>query len=84
MTANVIVWDIETIPDLRGYAPAKGLVGMPDDDVRTDMSEKFPTLIYHSIVCIGAVVARWQQDHWNAVAIGAPNRSWWLARTMIT
>ena len=32
MIANVIVWDIETVPDLRGFAAAKGLVGMADDE----------------------------------------------------
>jgi Type III restriction enzyme, res subunit len=49
MTSSVIVWDIETVPDLRGYAAAKGLVGRPDDEVRSEMGDKFPKLIYHSI-----------------------------------
>jgi hypothetical protein len=50
---NVIVWDIETIPDLRGYAAANGLVGKTDDEIRTAMGDKFPKHIYHSSVCIG-------------------------------
>ena len=58
MSASVIVWDMETVPDLRGFAAAKGLVGKPDDDVRAEMGDKFPKLIYHSIVCIGALVAQ--------------------------
>ena len=73
MTASVIVWDIETVPDLRGFAAAKGLVGKPDDEVRAEMGDKFPKLVYHSIVCIGAVVANWDQNHWQVLAIGAPN-----------
>jgi predicted PolB exonuclease-like 3'-5' exonuclease len=73
MKASVIVWDIETVPDLRGFAAAKGLVGMLDDDVRAEMGDKFPKLIYHSIVCIGALVAQWQEDHWEVSAVGAPN-----------
>jgi len=48
MTASVIVWDIETIPDLRGFAAAKGLAGKPEDEVRAEMGDKFPKLIYHS------------------------------------
>jgi len=28
---NVIVWDLETIPDLRGYAAANAHVGRTDD-----------------------------------------------------
>ena len=63
MSASVIVWDIETVPDLRGFAAAKGLVGKRDDEVRAEMGDKFPKLLYHSIVCIGAVVANWDQNH---------------------
>jgi predicted PolB exonuclease-like 3'-5' exonuclease len=73
MTAGVIVWDIETIPDLRGFAAAKGLVGEREDEVRAEMGEKFPKLIYHSIVCIGALVAERREDHWEVSAVGAPN-----------
>jgi len=73
MTAGVIVWDIETIPDLRGFAAAKGLVGKRDDEVRAEMGEKFPKLIYHSIVCIGALVAERREEHWEVSAVGAPN-----------
>ena len=39
---SVIVWDLETVPDLNGYATAKGLIGLADDQVRDDMGEKFP------------------------------------------
>jgi predicted PolB exonuclease-like 3'-5' exonuclease len=37
MPASVIVWDIETVPDLRGFAAANGLTGKPDDEVRAEM-----------------------------------------------
>ena len=73
MTASVIVWDIETVPDLRGFAAAKGLLGKPDDEVRAEMGDKFPKLIYHSIVCIGALVAQRREEHWEVSAVGAPN-----------
>lgn len=46
MTTSVIVWDIETVPDLRGFAAAKGLVGKPDDEVRAEMGDKFPKVVY--------------------------------------
>jgi hypothetical protein len=36
--ANVIVWDLETIPDLRGYAAANGLVGKTDEEIRAAMA----------------------------------------------
>jgi len=31
---NVIVWDLETVPDLRGFAAANALDGKTDDEVR--------------------------------------------------
>jgi predicted PolB exonuclease-like 3'-5' exonuclease len=73
MPASVIVWDIETVPDLRGFAAANGLIGKLDDEVRAEMGEKFPKLIYHSIVCIGALVAQRQEEQWSISALGAPH-----------
>ena len=35
---SVIVWDLETIPDLRGYAAANGLVGKTDEEIRAAMA----------------------------------------------
>jgi predicted PolB exonuclease-like 3'-5' exonuclease len=73
MPASVIVWDVETVPDLCGFAAAKGLIEKPDDEVRAEMGDRFPKLIYHSIVCIGALVAQRQEDSWTVSAVGAPN-----------
>ena len=73
MPSSVIVWDIETVPDLRGFAAANGMIGKSDDEVRAEMGEKFPKLIYHSIVSIGALVAQRRDDHWAVLALGAPN-----------
>jgi predicted PolB exonuclease-like 3'-5' exonuclease len=57
MGNNVVVWDLETVPDLAGYAAANGLVGRSDAEIREAMGDGFPKLMYHSIVCIGALVA---------------------------
>jgi 3'-5' exonuclease len=65
MNGTVIVWDLETVPDLRGFAAANDLVGKTDDEVREAIGDKFPKHIYHSIVCIGALVAHREGDHWN-------------------
>ena len=32
MGTSVIVWDIETIPDIKGFAAANGLAGAERDD----------------------------------------------------
>jgi hypothetical protein len=39
---HVLVWDIETIPDISGFAAANGLDGKSDDEVPTEMGDKFP------------------------------------------
>jgi 3'-5' exonuclease len=50
MSPNVIVWDLETVPDLGGFAAANDLVGKSDVEVREAIGDKFPKHIYHSIV----------------------------------
>jgi predicted PolB exonuclease-like 3'-5' exonuclease len=70
---HVLVWDIETVPDLRGYAAANGLDGKSDDEVRAAIGDKFPKHIYHSIICIGALIAHHDGDHWVVDALGAPH-----------
>jgi predicted PolB exonuclease-like 3'-5' exonuclease len=71
--SNVIVWDIETVPDLQGFAAANGFGGRSDDEIRAELGDKFPKHIYHSIICIGALVARWRDDRWAVDALGAPH-----------
>jgi 3'-5' exonuclease len=70
---NVIVWDIETIPDLRGFAAANGLIGKNDDVLIEALGDKFPKHIYHSIICIGALVAHREQGGYAVDALGAPH-----------
>lgn len=73
MNASVIVWDLETIPDLRGFAAAQGLDGKSDEEIRAVLGDKFPKHIYHAIVCIGALVAHQEDGHWLVDAVGAPH-----------
>jgi predicted PolB exonuclease-like 3'-5' exonuclease len=70
---SVTVWDLETIPDLRGFAAANDLDGKSDDEIREAMGDKFPKHIYHSIACIGALIAHRNNDHWVVDALGAPH-----------
>jgi 3'-5' exonuclease len=63
--ASIIVWDIETVPDLKGFAA--------DEEIRAAMGDKFPKHIYHSIICIGALVAHREDGPWKVSAIGAPH-----------
>jgi 3'-5' exonuclease len=73
MQPSVIVWDLETVPDLGGFAAANDLVGKSDAEVREAIGDKFPKHIYHSIVCIGALIEHREADHWAVDAVGAPH-----------
>jgi hypothetical protein len=39
MNANLIVWDLETVPDIGGFAAANDLVGRSDVEVREAIGE---------------------------------------------
>jgi predicted PolB exonuclease-like 3'-5' exonuclease len=73
MKPSIIVWDLETVPDLGGFAAAHDLVGKSDVEVREAIGDKFPKHIYHSIVCIGALIAHRESDYWAVDAVGAPH-----------
>ena len=73
MPNTVLVWDLETIPDLEGYARANALVDKSPDEIRGAMGEDFPKHIYHSIVCIGALLAEKSGNGWSITAVGAPS-----------
>src|SRR5260370_22065949 len=68
-----MVWDLETIPDLEGYARANNLIGRSPEEVRTAMGDDFPKLIYHSIICIGALVASRTANGYEVQVVGAPH-----------
>jgi 3'-5' exonuclease len=61
------------VPDLKGFAAAHGHDGKTDDEIRAELGEKFPKHIYHSIICIGALIAHKEAEHWVVDALGAPH-----------
>jgi predicted PolB exonuclease-like 3'-5' exonuclease len=70
---SVIVWDLETVPDL---AAASRMLDMPsatEAEVRQALGEGFPKHPLHKIVCIGALVASRQPEGWRVDALGAPH-----------
>jgi len=69
----ILVWDIETIPDISGFAAANDLMGKTAEEVRVAMGDKFPKHIYRSIICIGALIAHHDGDHWVVDALGTPH-----------
>jgi predicted PolB exonuclease-like 3'-5' exonuclease len=73
MPSHVFVWDLETIPDIKGFAAANGHYGKTDEEIRAAIGDKFPKHLYHSIICIGALIARRDNAHWVVDALGAPH-----------
>jgi predicted PolB exonuclease-like 3'-5' exonuclease len=71
---HVIVWDLETAPDLQAGARMLGMEGRPDEEVRAALGSGFPKHPLHKIVCIGALVAeRRDTEGWQTQALGAPH-----------
>jgi hypothetical protein len=71
--ANVIVWDIETAPDLRAAARMLGMESAADEEVRVALGAGFPKHPLHQIVCIGALLAERQPGGWEVRQLGAPH-----------
>src|SRR6516162_7860562 len=77
--SNVIVFDIETVPDLKGFAAANGHVGKTDDEIRAELGDRFPKHIYHSIICIGALIAHTSVATFELIGLTQPSglkKSW--------
>ncbi len=70
---SVIVWDLETVPDLAAAARMLDMTGMPEAAVREALGDRFPKQPLHKIVCIGALVASRQSEGWRVDALGAPH-----------
>jgi hypothetical protein len=62
--------DLETVPDLAGSRPPTIWSASPTWRSARRIGDKFPKHIYHSIVCIGALIAHWESDHWAVDAVG--------------
>lgn len=69
--AWVLVWDLETVPDVDGFAKANTIENLPRQEIRAAMGEGFQKPMYHSIICIGALAAIWTNEGWRIKALGA-------------
>lgn len=70
---SVIVWDLETVPDLAAAARMLALPNASEAEVRQALGAGFPKHPLHKIVCIGALVASRQAEGWRVDALGAPH-----------
>jgi predicted PolB exonuclease-like 3'-5' exonuclease len=72
---HVLVWDLETVPDLPCVARVNGFDESDEAAAREKLGEKFPKAIFHAIVCIGALIAERIEGVWIVRSLGAPNVS---------
>src|SRR3954453_11843747 len=70
---HVIVWDLETVPDLPCVARVNGFDESDEEAAREKLGEKFPKLIFHAIVTIGALIAERIEGVWMVRSLGAPS-----------
>jgi predicted PolB exonuclease-like 3'-5' exonuclease len=70
---SIIVWDLETVPDLAAAARMLDLGDASEADVREALGSSFPKHPLHKIVCIGALIASRQVEGWRIDALGAPH-----------
>ncbi|UYN94676.1 MAG: ribonuclease H-like domain-containing protein [Enhydrobacter sp.] len=69
----VLVFDIEAVPDVRGFAVAERLESHPDWSVRKQMGEKVARQLFQRIVCIGSLRAVRRDGVWRIESIEAPH-----------
>ncbi|GEP12459.1 3'-5' exonuclease [Methylobacterium gnaphalii] len=73
MKRNVVVVDLETVPDLAAVARVHDLDPSDPDAAWAKLGKGFPKLIYHQIVVIGSLVAEYDEDAWRVQALDAPH-----------
>lgn len=69
----LVVFDLETVPDLEAVSRVNGLIEHDDAVAEGIVGEKFPKLPLHKIACIGAVIAERLDDRWAVRSLGAPH-----------
>lgn len=70
---HIIVWDLETVPDIDAVARVHNLDPSDTDAVLATLGEKFPKHPYHKIICIGALIAKKAPTGWQVTSKGAPH-----------
>ena len=72
---TVVVWDLETVPDLAAAARMLDLGAAPEAKVREALGSGFPKHPLHKIVCIGLV--------WSSSFLCVDAMSLWWRETMV-
>lgn len=70
---TVIVWDLETIPDIEAAGRMFRLSEETEEKIRETMGSDFPKHPLHKIACIGALIAERNGNAWYVSILGAPH-----------
>src|SRR5947209_15234510 len=73
MNNQVLVWDLETIPDLQCVSRVHGLEQDDAEGARAAIGEKMPKLPFCEIVCVGALRAERTDTGYQVRSLGAPH-----------
>ncbi len=73
MSNYVLVWDLETVPDLDAVVRVHDLEDSDFDSALEVLGGKFPKHPFHKIVCIGAIIAERTAHGWEVMSRGAPH-----------
>lgn len=71
--AHVVVFDLETIPDLEAVSRVHGVDPHDDNRAQEIVGDKFCKLPLHRIACIGALIAESSDNGWIVRSLGAPH-----------
>jgi predicted PolB exonuclease-like 3'-5' exonuclease len=67
--SSVLVFDLECVPDVAGFARAEGLGHHPEREVRRQMGEKVARQLFQRIVCIASLGAERRDGVWRPTAL---------------
>src|SRR3954470_9554826 len=73
MNNHVLVWDLETIPDLPCVARVHDIDIGDEAACRDALGDGFPKLPFHKVACIGVLIAERGEAGWEVRSLGAPH-----------
>ncbi|MBA3040890.1 MAG: hypothetical protein FP819_14315, partial [Rhizobiaceae bacterium] len=71
--AHVVVFDLETIPDLEAVSRIHAIEPNDEDQAQEIVGTKFCKLPLHRVACIGALIAESSDKGWIVRSLGAPH-----------
>src|SRR5687768_5673373 len=73
MPETVVVWDLETVPDLEAAGRMLNLSDHTEHQIREALGNEFPKHPLHKIACIGALIGERENGVWQIRVVGAPH-----------